>query len=241
MIKNTTDNVASTQFRLKIWHPDCWTLQVTEEANARLVIRGMYNIDDIINAQIIAYGTSIAAVDQLVEMIRESPLTTTIQRPTTRMEVPGFVATSGMATHELLVRYPNENSMYDPLIRNEFIPSETIHIYDGKEYWTVVADTDHKEVQRRLDTIRTDMDANITVQRITSSNASKSNSRLASLSKRQHQALRVACRQGYYEWPREVSATDLAAELHIDKSTFLEHLRKAESKILPTDEMTSEE
>jgi predicted DNA binding protein len=37
---------------------------------------------------------------------------------------------------------------------------------------------------------------------------------------------------GYYEWPRNVTARELAEEFDITKTTFLEHLRKAESKLL---------
>jgi predicted DNA binding protein len=44
--------------------------------------------------------------------------------------------------------------------------------------------------------------------------------------------LRFAFERGYYEWPREVDAKTLADELGIAKATMLEHLRKAEGKVL---------
>jgi predicted DNA binding protein len=37
---------------------------------------------------------------------------------------------------------------------------------------------------------------------------------------------------GYYEWPREASTRELADELDVSKTTLLEHLRKAEAKLL---------
>jgi len=37
---------------------------------------------------------------------------------------------------------------------------------------------------------------------------------------------------GYYEWPRGASTRELADDLDVSKTTLLEHLRKAESKLL---------
>jgi predicted DNA binding protein len=53
-----------------------------------------------------------------------------------------------------------------------------------------------------------------------------------SLSPRQEEVLRLALRAGYFEWPRRADAETLAAELDITHTTFLEHLRKAERKLL---------
>lgn len=52
------------------------------------------------------------------------------------------------------------------------------------------------------------------------------------LTDRQREVLRTAYRMGYFERPREANATDVAAELGIDQSTFNEHLVSAQRKIL---------
>lgn len=52
------------------------------------------------------------------------------------------------------------------------------------------------------------------------------------LSDRQTEVVALALTEGYYEWPRTVDAKTLAAELDIAHSTFLEHLRKAEARLL---------
>lgn len=52
------------------------------------------------------------------------------------------------------------------------------------------------------------------------------------LSERQSEVITEAVRRGYYEWPREIDAETLAEDLDITHSTFLEHLRKAESALL---------
>ncbi|WP_254532953.1 bacterio-opsin activator domain-containing protein [Natrinema gelatinilyticum] len=52
------------------------------------------------------------------------------------------------------------------------------------------------------------------------------------LTPRQHEVVLLAYTNGYYDWPREQTGEELAAELGVSYSTFSEHLRKAEQKIL---------
>ncbi|WP_101296682.1 helix-turn-helix domain-containing protein [Halegenticoccus soli] len=52
------------------------------------------------------------------------------------------------------------------------------------------------------------------------------------LSPRQTEVLSLALEAGYYDWPRRTDAQTLAARLGISHSTLLEHLRKAEKKML---------
>ncbi|WP_254525611.1 bacterio-opsin activator domain-containing protein [Natrinema caseinilyticum] len=54
------------------------------------------------------------------------------------------------------------------------------------------------------------------------------------LTSRQHEVLLLAYTNGYYDWPRERTGEELAAELGVSYATFSEHLRKAERKILST-------
>lgn len=53
-----------------------------------------------------------------------------------------------------------------------------------------------------------------------------------SLTDRQLAALRFALEQGYYEQPRGTSLRELAEQTAVARSTFEEHLRKAENKLL---------
>ncbi|MFC6732483.1 MULTISPECIES: helix-turn-helix domain-containing protein [unclassified Haladaptatus] len=53
-----------------------------------------------------------------------------------------------------------------------------------------------------------------------------------SLSPRQEEVVRTALEQGYFDWPRKIDAETLATQLDITHTTLLEHLRKAEKKLL---------
>ncbi|MFB6202391.1 MAG: helix-turn-helix domain-containing protein [Halorhabdus sp.] len=58
------------------------------------------------------------------------------------------------------------------------------------------------------------------------------------LTDRQQEVLETAYQMGYFSYPREANATDVADELGIDSSTFTEHLAAAQSKLM--DELLTE-
>lgn len=52
------------------------------------------------------------------------------------------------------------------------------------------------------------------------------------LTGRQQEVIQAALDAGYFEWPRQITSDELAEELGITRATCLEHLRKAESKLI---------
>ena len=56
--------------------------------------------------------------------------------------------------------------------------------------------------------------------------------RPAGLTKRQYELVEKAVDEGYYDWPRKIDAKDMADEAGIAHATLLEHLRKAEKKLI---------
>ena len=55
---------------------------------------------------------------------------------------------------------------------------------------------------------------------------------LSKLTPRQRQMLLTAYALGYYDVPRRISSDELSGHLKVDKSTLVEHLRKAERKLI---------
>jgi PAS domain-containing protein len=55
---------------------------------------------------------------------------------------------------------------------------------------------------------------------------------LADLTDRQREALEAAYRAGYFEWPRDSTAEEVAASMDVSAPTLHSHLRKAERKLL---------
>lgn len=53
------------------------------------------------------------------------------------------------------------------------------------------------------------------------------------MTEKQKNALRLAIKEGYYRYPRTTELEKLAKIMNISRVTFQEHLRKAESKVIP--------
>ncbi|WP_435197211.1 helix-turn-helix domain-containing protein [Natronomonas sp. EA1] len=215
---------------LDIWHPDCWTLEVTAETDGGLLGHGVHTVDGQATGRFTAYGRSHAVVDDLIGAIDDSPLTDSVWETDGHGSTPELA--DGHATRGIVVEYDIENSINDALVSRGFIPDEPVRMYDGREYWTVLVNETRRTVYERVEEIREEMDAEIRVELITAPSAGTGLFNTDDLSERQHEAYELARTEGYYSWPRETSADDLAAELDISKATLLEHLRKAEAKLL---------
>lgn len=55
---------------------------------------------------------------------------------------------------------------------------------------------------------------------------------LSDLTERQREVVEAACQSGYFEWPRERTAEEVAESLGISSPTFHKHLRRAEGTLL---------
>jgi predicted DNA binding protein len=58
------------------------------------------------------------------------------------------------------------------------------------------------------------------------------NESTARLTDRQYEVVERALEEGYFEWPREIDSEEMAETMEISRATFLEHLRKAQAKLL---------
>ncbi|WP_276280520.1 helix-turn-helix domain-containing protein [Halorussus caseinilyticus] len=226
-----TDTTGGLRLTLDIWHPDCWTLAVTERTDGGLLGHGVHRIDGMANGRFTAYGDATDEVDELVGAIRDSDLTESVWE-TASPHADADTQVPGNASRGIVVRYDIENSINDALVSRGFIPDEPVRMYDGREYWTVIVNESRTAVHDRIDAIRDEMDADVVVELITAPAAGSGIFRTDELSARQREVFELARQKGYYTWPREVSATELAEDLDVSKATLLEHLRKAEVKLL---------
>lgn len=233
----TTTGTDGTRLALEIWHPDCWGLQATEAVDAGLLVHTVHRtVEETVKGHFTVYADTTAQLDEFVEFANESPLThSTVelgQRPTSGAPDPGN------ATRELFVEYEPEHSISDTLVSHGFIHDASVRVERGLEHWPVFVADGRPEIQSRLESIRAETDAEISISKIASpaGDSSGTPDRLDRLTPRQRDAFELACERNYYAWPREIDTRELADELGVSKTTLLEHLRKAEAKLLNPDE-----
>ena len=232
--RRVDERVEGSRIQLAIWHPDCWTLEVTDELAGGLLGHGVYAIDGKATGRFTAYGRSVADLQSLLEAIDASPLTDAVWEADQHYATDVGTPDPENVTTGLVVEYELTNSINDALVSRGFIPDEPVRMTGGREYWTVVSHEDRATIADRFDEIREEKSATIEVESMRSLHSGLRNGvfRTDCLSKRQREVFELARTRRYYRWPREASAADLAAELDVSEATLLEHLRKAEAKLL---------
>ena len=107
----------------------------------------------------------------------------------------------------------------------------------GWEHYTVVA-FDESDIRELLGDLRSDREiellskTSISEKQIPHSMLAPANQLFENITDRQLAALQLALESGYYEQPRKTSLRDLADQTAVARSTYEEHLRKAENKLL---------
>ncbi len=221
------------QLTLKLTHPNCWMREVTAETDAQLLVNAVYIVEGQVKTHVVAYAESRAALEELVRLTHESEHTVSVTEMYSQHDFGSDSALEKKAQRSLLVEYDPAKSIHDALVSRGFMPQEPIRIRDGWEYWTVAADDSRETIQEKLETVQSEGDAEITVQKITShGSVDYPEVSLERLSDRQREVFELARELGYYDSPRQISGTDLAEELGISKTTVHEHLRKVEATLL---------
>lgn len=219
---------------MNIWHPDCWTLQVTDRSSAGLLGHGAYAVDDVLLGHFTVYADAEETVSRLLDLVEASPLTRRVQSFERRTSPDSQLPAPGLATSGLLVTYDPGNSVQDALVSRGFVPDQPVRIHGGREYWSVLTGGSTDDVDDRIAAIEAETGGEVNVCRIAPVETGTGTGVLRddALSTRQREVYEFARERGYYDWPRNVSANDLADAFGVSKATFLEHLRKAESKLL---------
>lgn len=231
---------SGTRLTLEIWHPDCWAIEATEEVSGGVLAHAIYNspkamgpTPESVNGLFTAYGDDENEVDQLLEIISESETAGEVldlqQRFGRERDAPGNVV------REFFLEYDPDDMICPTLLKHGLVHSAPVRIEGGSETWQVCFTRDRSELDEALEDVRQDANAEVTVKSIQSTDRdteSVRHQRLDNLTTAQREAFEHARQAGYYKWPREVSTRELADGLDVSKTTLLEHLRKAEAKLL---------
>jgi predicted DNA binding protein len=227
-----------TRLTLDLWHPNCWAIEATEKTSGGVLAHAIYNTPkanvatDSVNGLFTAFADSTEELEELLAAIEDSPHSGELLELQERFG-SGHAA-PGNVVREFFLEYDPSDMVCPVLLQHGFVHSEPVRIEGGREYWQVSFANERADIESALDGVRADAGAEVTVERITSGDARRPERqrRLDALTPTQRDVFELARERGYYEWPRGVSTRDLAAELDVSKTTLLEHLRKAEAKLL---------
>ncbi|MBU4245599.1 MAG: helix-turn-helix domain-containing protein [Nanoarchaeota archaeon] len=115
-------------------------------------------------------------------------------------------------------------SVVHTILKNNCFASRKVFLKGGWEIWTIAA-PEKGAIKNAIEAIKK-------LGALELLYVKKSTFDGFNLSDQQEMVLKYAVARGYYNWPRKISAQDLAKKLGFNKATLLEHLRKAEIKIM---------
>ncbi len=236
-------SVHGTRVTLELWHPSCWAIESTDRVGGGILAHAIYTAPttegESVNGLFTAFGQTVDEVEGLIEEIDESPLAGEVLELQERFGRRQSSSVPGNVVREFFLEYDPQDMICPTLLEHGFVHSAPVRIENGQEYWEVGFAGEREGVQSEIDHVCEDGDAEITVESITSTPTGEPERkhRMDTLTSTQREVFELARNQGYYQWPRGVSTRELAAELDISKTTLLDHLRKAESKLLDPDDL----
>jgi predicted DNA binding protein len=234
-----TSGIQGTRLTLDLWHPNCWACEATSETDGGIIAHAIYDgptptSEAAVRGLFTAYGDTTDEVENLLAVIDRSALTEEVLELQERFDYAGQTSAPGNVAREFFLDYDPGDMICPTLLEHGFVHNAPCRIEDGREFWQVVFAGTRSEVEDELDGVRADAEADILVASITSFDTPLAERpwRMDALTEMQRVVFDHARHRGYYQWPRGVSTRDLAEELDISKTTLLEHLRKAEAKLL---------
>ncbi len=230
------------EVELELYHPDCWASPVAEETEALLLGHQPVETGDIVVERVSVYGDSPRHIDEAIEESRASPFVKTLRTvESSARHTEGTLTDAYHYARDLVVEYQTGVSMGSSLASRGFIQDGPFYVGGNTETWQLLIHADRSDLGQALDSIRDEHEADITLTQVSPATSARADRPQSIreyqdvLTPRQREALDLARQRGYYEWPRETTTRELAAELDIGKTTFLHHLRTAEARLLAPD------
>lgn len=226
IVESEESNREYQQVELTLWHPGCWTLEVTDQfPGTHIIENSLYPAAGVIKGDFLLICAGEATTEEFAAGIDDYDVVESVT-----------ILEQSRKRARTVVTYDRHSSIVPEIVNSEFMPIEPVHITEGKEHWTVLVRTDalSSVIESMRDGYDVELDAVHTVDQDSNLRFSDMIDQIHDdLSPRQLESLFTAYGRGYYSWPREVSATEIASDVGVSGPTFLEHLRRAEQKILP--------
>jgi predicted DNA binding protein len=135
---------------------------------------------------------------------------------------------------QVIFNMPSKRTYHSILLDGSVFQLRPPVAKDGFEFWDVAA-MEKKHIKRLMD--RMNKNRKEAWAQLLSLKEEDLDlfmpSAFSKLTEKQRWAFEIACKYGYYSYPRENDLETIAKKLKVPQSTFREHLRIAESKLFP--------
>lgn len=193
-----------------IKHKDCWHYKLSRGLNATIFVRYTYVLP---NRQLYGYQTIVTpAIARLSDHLSRLP------------QIRKFSVLSQGSDRADVVTWAEQSSILEHLLKTNCVFVGPTIVKGGIENWQIMAPS-REELQEAIASLETHAE-------IAYIRGSAPADMSGQLTEKQANALAIAVDIGYFDTPRRASIEDVAAKLGLAPSTAVEHLRKAEKKVL---------
>jgi predicted DNA binding protein len=193
-----------------IKHKDCWHYKLSKGLRATILVRYTYVLP---NRQLYGYQTiltpGIASLSAYLSKLPEIRKFSILSMGTGRADV---------------VTWAEQSSILEHILKTNCVFVGPTVIKDGVENWHIMAPS-RGDLQEAI----ASLEKYAEIAYIRGSDVVSGD---RGLTDRQAAALSAAVEMGYFDTPRKASVEDVAGKLGVSPSTAVEHLRKAEKKVL---------
>jgi predicted DNA binding protein len=193
-----------------IRHRDCWHFRLSRSLAATIIVKYTYMLP---NSQLYGYQTIVTPrIGELEAFLKTLP------------QIKKYVILSRAADRAEVITWAEQSSIIDNIIRKNCVFIGPTIVRDGVENWHIMAPT-----REELQEVVAGLEQCAEIAYIRNAEGAETE---VGLTERQMNTLKTAVELGYFDTPRRASIKDVARKLDISPSTAVEHLRKAEKKVL---------
>jgi predicted DNA binding protein len=210
------------EVRFRYRHDGCWLQETTERhPNVMLVASAVYMVGEEVHMNVTVHAPDAAAVAQAQDEWKADPRIKKVQR-----------LSDGPRGARFHIAYVSPHSIYGHILQHTPVALGAIRFSQGIEHYQITgASPDLQDLLKVLGEKGTVEVLSIReAQEVDGEEVQASPT--ADLTDKQIEALVLAHQEGYYQWPRVRSASELAERLGLSSSAFLDHLRHAEAKLI---------
>lgn len=210
------------EVRFRYRHDGCWLQETTERhTDLMLVASAVYMVGDEVHMNVTVHAPDAATVAKAFAEWKKDPRIKKAQQ-----------LSDGPRGARFHVAYASPHSIYVHILQHTPVALGAIRFSQGVEHYQITGAS--PDLQDLLKVLGEKGEVEVLsireAQELEADEAQPTPT--AGLTDKQIEALVLAHQEGYYQWPRVRSASELADHLGLSSSAFLDHLRHAEAKLI---------